>query len=394
MGVDMAKQPIKEKLRVDLREKYKNSLFIHYAGKNLSAQHRFCDSNNNLLMYFQEYLIIESCDKGETWDHCLGHRTWDHCVGYRTWPYNNGCEILRAPNGYLMAVHKGMEFRGSSDGGYVWKPTQQIPSVANTHYSQIGRWNYCTTTVTSKGLILIAGDYSLGRPDIDPDVLCVLSSEDWGHSWRTSRLFAPADPLPKAPEGFAEPVIVEMPDNNLWMVFRTCYGELWQCISQDGGITWGTPTPTGLASPISNCYAKRMPGSRAIVLCWNLTKPGTALDFRGPGSIYGPRSNLVFAVSQDNCRTWSCPVVVESQGGEYPTIHFTDEDMYIMYQSAPDEDYHTWAERGLTLVRYDRKEVEALPAWTSKTIQPYIDKGLVAGWLALNCKKDNKEMFD
>ena len=306
----MAKQPIKEKLRIDLREKYRHSLFLKYEGQDLPAQRRFCDSNYNIILYFDDDLVIESYDKGETWEFYKGNRTWP----------GEGFEIF--DEGLLIAIRNGKEFRRSANAGLTWEPIQQIPKVSEKHYSQIGRRNFCTTTITSKGLILIAGDYSLGRPDIDPDVLCVLISDDGGMSWKTSRLFAPADPLPKAPEGFAEPVIVEMPNNNLWMVFRSCYGELWQCISQDGGLTWGTPTPTGLTSPISNCYARRMPDSRTIVLCWNLTKPGTDIDFRGPGSVYGPRTNLVFAVSTDNCRTWSCPVVVEKLGGEYPAIHF------------------------------------------------------------------------
>ena len=380
----MARQPIKEKLRIDLREKYRQDIFLSYEGKTLPAQQQFCDSNYNIILHFDDNHVIESYDKGET---------WEFYKGYRTWP-GNGYEIFRRNDGYLIAIHSGKEFRISINNGLTWEPVQKIPSISDIHYSQIGRWNFCITTVTECGGILIAGDYSLGRPDIDADVICVLSSNDWGMSWKHSRLFSPADPLPKAPEGFAEPVIVDMPNNNLWMVFRTCYGELWQCISQDDGLTWGVPTSTGLASPISNCFAKRMPDSRAVVLCWNFVKPGTAIDVRGLGSIYGPRSNLVFAVSQDNCRTWTCPVVVEEKGGEYPAIHFTEDDMFIMYQSASDGEYHTWGERGLTLVRYDRKEVEALPAWTKETIQPYIDEGLVAGWLVLHCQRSNKEMFD
>jgi len=175
------------------------------------------------------------------------------------------------------------------------------------------------------------------------------------------------------------------------MVFRTLYGELWQSISRDGGLTWNTPTPTGLASPIANCYAKRLPDSGATVLCWNLTKPGTADDFGSQSSLYRPRTNLVFAISHDNCRTWSCPIVVEEQGGFYPTIHFAGDDMFIMYQSSPDTKAHPWYKYGLTLVSYDKKEVDLLPAWTTETIQPYIDKGLVAHWLALACRPASKE---
>jgi len=369
----MQKQLIKEKLRIDLREKYRHTFLGNWAGKNLSAQHRFCDSDDgSVILSFLGDPVIQSFDAGKTWDYYSGRRTWPFA--------DQG--IFRVGQ-LLMAIEGGREFFLSYDGGITWGPRQKIPSAGDMLFSGIGkiRRNFFTTTMTTDGQIIIAGDYSLGRPEIDGDAICTISSGNWGESWEFSRLFTPAEPLPKAPEGFGEPVVVETPNRELWMVFRTLYGELWQCISQDGGLTWNTPTPTGLASPISNFYAKRLPDSGATVLCWNFTKPST-------WDVSQPRTNLVFSVSHDNCRTWSCPVVVEPCGGEYPTIHFMDEDMFIMYQSSPGRGKRLWAECGLTLVRYDKKEVDSLPAWTTETIQPYIDDGLVAHWLAVNCKDE------
>ncbi len=126
-------------------------------------------------MYFKKELVIESYDKGETWDYYKGHRTWPTL----------GCQIFELGE-CLIAIDNGKTFRRSYDG-VTWDSVQQLPSVSDKHYSQIGKWNLCTTTLTSKGLILIAGDYSLGRPDIDPDALCVVSSKDWGDSWQFSR---------------------------------------------------------------------------------------------------------------------------------------------------------------------------------------------------------------
>lgn len=367
------KQQIKEKLRIDLREKYGNTLLREWQGKNLPAMHRFCVSgDDSVILSFDANPVIQSHDRGKTWDYYQGRRTWR--------PFNTGyLQIGR----YVLGIRGGCEYWRSIDGGISWGPSLWIKSAQDAHFSAIGRWNYFTAMITLTGRIILAGDYSLGKPDMGPDVICTISSGDWGESWEFSRLFRPASPLPSAPEGFAEPAVAEMPNGELWMVMRALYGELWQCISQDGGLTWNEPTPTGLASPISNCYAKRLPGSGATVLCWNFTIPGAATDHF---LLHRPRNNLVFAVSHDNCRTWSCPIVVEENNGEYPTIHFTEQDMFIMYQSS-DEKIRPWADRGLTLVRYDRREVDMLPAWTKKTIQPYIDEGLVAHWLAVNCKE-------
>ncbi|MFH1737996.1 MAG: hypothetical protein ABIH23_03230, partial [bacterium] len=67
--------------------------------------------------------------------------------------------------------------------------------------------------------------------------------------------------------------------------------------------------------------------------------------------------------------------------------------MFIIYQSSH-EKINKWGDYGLTLVSYDRKEVDALPAWTIETIQPYIDAGLVAHWHAVGLQPKPKDIAD
>jgi len=64
--------------------------------------------------------------------------------------------------------------------------------------------------------------------------------------------------------------------------------------------------------------------------------------------------------------------------------------MLIVYQSSSKIGYR-WDQLGLTLVTYDKKEIDALPAWTTETIQPYIDSGLVRHWLSIACRPPSKE---
>ena len=208
-----------------------------------------------------------------------------------------------------------------------------------------------------------------------------------GRTWRRSAAIEPPDPLPRGLgrlECFGEPSAVELPDGAIWMVFRTSYGQLWQVISRDGGLTWSPPSPTGLASVISNVKAVRVPGTDAIVLFWNFAKPGPSRDFGANPGAYRPRAPLVFAVSRDGGKTWSVPTLVYEGTGIYPSIHFTQSEMYVLFVSNPDPGIDSSAAYGLTLAVYDIADVLQRPAWTRETIQPLIDAGLVSHWLAYN----------
>lgn len=385
-----------ELTRVKLREKYGDTLFDLYTNRDLSAHHKFVDSDdpNEVLMSFtlplphrtRADIVLASYDGGETWYNYKGPKKFP--------PQSIGTFGLGKQ--YKISIW-GMETWRTYDGGYTWTGPFPIRAGDELAVDGLGVPNAFSAIVVqthnTAGRIVIVADYFLGQEGPDGQLVGSFYSDDWGNTWHTSRLFFPSDPLPFGPEGFGEPAVVELPSGWLWMVMRCQYGELWQCISRDGGASWNHPTPTGLVSPIANCYAKRDPYTGATVLCWNLAKPGVGTGFRERHSLYRPRKNLVFSVSRDNTRTWSVPVVVDEGYGQYPTIHFTKERMFVMYQKS-EKEFDPWTQMGLELVAYDREAVIRQPAWNLATIQPYIDAGLVRHWRALACQPKPKEAID
>jgi heat shock protein HslJ len=319
---------------------------------------------------------IATKDGGKTWVRHTGTRLWPS--GYFG-PFAVGEELIAiSENGYTGAL-----LRRSSDEGRTWSKDEPIPPALPTaRFPKLRGPYFFSVTATSKGRIIIPGDYLTGSEGTDPDILITHSSSDGGRTWQQSAVIEPPDPMPKVYEGFGEPAIAELPDGALWMVFRTVFGELWQCTSRDGGLTWGSPCPTGLASPLANPRVARVPGSDAVVLVWNLAKPGHSRAWgRGPSAnnIWGPRQPLVFAISKDGCKTWSCPTVIHDGFGIYPNVHITETEMYVVYDFQP-----TPTTSSLGLAVYDLKEALKQPAWTHETITPYIGAGLVAPWLDLN----------
>ena len=327
---------------------------------------------------------MATMDGGKTWRPYAGTRLWP--AGYFG-PFDTGDDLVALPPNpweELKALPPG-QFAGSGimrsrDGGRIWREEEAIPPAAPTdRFPRLRGPQIFGVTVTRTGRIIVPETYCTGDEGSDPDVIFTLTSGDGGHMWQRSAAIGPADPCPNGTEGWGEPSVAELPDGRLWMVFRTVFGELWQCVSSDGGLTWSSPSPTGLASPLANAIAARVPGSDAVLLIWNFARPGPSGEW-GAGSselnVWGPREPLVFAVSHDSCRTWSCPTVIYDGRAVYPNVHFSETQIYICFSGCP-----TFG--GPALAVYDRREVLGQSAWTRETIKPYIDAGLVAPWLSL-----------
>ena len=190
--------------------------------------------------------------------------------------------------------------------------------------------------LTSRGRLILPIEQLLGAEGPGPNQIGTIYSDDAGRSWKRSPIFGPPPPLPDRPEGFGEPATVELPDGRIWMVFRTRYGHLWQAWSSDGGATWGKPSATQLVSPASAVNAKRLPDSDAVIVFWDNAEPGTSTNWNANPNLWRPRSPLVFATSQDGCKTWSRPVVVDPGTAAYPSICFSDREMFVAYWADPD----------------------------------------------------------
>jgi len=377
-GKEVAMNPLPEsKLRAEIRSAH-SEFFRKWEGQDFLGAPPFqAGQDGAVVMDFGPEDQFASTDGGHTWHRYEGERTW----APQAFP------PVRVGDEWVAVNLDAKGVRRSSDGGLTWGETQPIASATDPRYPDLKGPYVFSIGVTRAGRIIVPEDYLTGREGPDLDVLFANVSADAGRTWRRSAIIEPPDPMPRGPgqlEGFGEPAAVELPDGAIWMVCRASYGQLWQVISRDGGLTWSPPSPTGLASTISNVKASRVPGTDAVVLFWNFAKPGPSRNFAANPSAYRPRAPLVFAVSHDGCKTWSAPTLVYEGTGIYPTIHFTQSEMFVLFVSNPDPGIGSPARYGLTLAVYDTAAVLKQPAWTQETIQPFIDAGLVSHWLAYN----------
>jgi hypothetical protein len=233
----------------------------------------------------------------------------------------------------------GFNNKDCYEGTYVWWSADEGKTWAGGKRltGDKDRWAPMNNRVlvTSRGRLILPIEQLLGAEGPDPNKIGTIYSDDAGRSWTRSPIFGPPPPLPTKPEGFGEPSVVELTGGRIWMVFRTRHGHLWQAWSNDGGAHWGKPSSTGLVSPASAVNAKRIPGTNAVIAFWNHAKPGTSPNWNDYPNLWTPRSPLVFAISRDDCKTWSRPMTVETGTAAYPSICFSEKEMFAAHWMDP-----------------------------------------------------------
>jgi len=120
-------------------------------------------------------------------------------------------------------------------------------------------------------------------------------SNDDGQSWQASvdlHIIAEkgCSELMEAAAGLCEPAAVELPDGELFALFRTSANRLWQSRSRDRGWTWLPPEPSPLES--NDCPAALLRLDDGAVLVVYNDHPTL-------------RARLSACLSTDRCRTWS-----------------------------------------------------------------------------------------
>lgn len=116
----------------------------------------------------------------------------------------------------------------------------------------------------------------------------VYFSDDDGASWK------PGDTvldLPDTKAGAQEPGVIELKDGRILLWLRTDKGFVYKCYSRDRGVTFSTPEPMPLRSPLSPQSIKRHPRTGDLILVWN-----NSSKIRWP---------LTAAVSKDEGETWT-----------------------------------------------------------------------------------------
>jgi predicted neuraminidase len=123
--------------------------------------------------------------------------------------------------------------------------------------------------------------------------------DDGGKTWRRS-----GEITVDTPRGVMEPQIVENAPDQLFCLFRTKGGRLYQTTSADGGETWSRSVPSPLTAPESMSRMIRLQSGNLLVV-WNNVSSTTQQ----------PRHPLVAVVSSDGGRTWGAPKVIADETG-------------------------------------------------------------------------------
>ena len=126
-----------------------------------------------------------------------------------------------------------------------------------------------------------------------------LLSDDEGKTWRRGGVMA-TDTL----RGVMEPQIVEIAPNQLFCLFRTKGGFLYETTSSDGGETWSRTQPSPLPSPESMPRLIKLQSGRLLVVWNNVSTPEQL-----------PRHPLAAAISEDGGRSWSEPRIIARESG-------------------------------------------------------------------------------
>ena len=214
-------------------------------------------------------------------------------------------------------------FRTSVDNGITW--TEDKPFFHDT----LG-WlpRNLTITLADGTLLLPLSDERNGH---GVDLSFFLATKDNGATWVRSGIM----------RGGEQPTIVQRADGSLLAYLRV-RPNIVAAESRDSGATWSTPEATKLKNPnagISMCRLK----NGHLLLVFNDQD-----DSRSP---------LHIARSTDEGRTWSAPLVIETNPGEYS---------YPSIFQAPDGKIHLI----YTFRRFSIKHVEMNEEWLTQLERP------------------------
>jgi len=247
---------------------------------------------------------------------------------------DGGITLLRLQSRKILAAfnrnvegYKGGGVPGisiSADEGQSWSPLRKVQDTEDIFYLM----NERVIQLRSGRLVM---PVALKPPTIERktygegsvcQAACFLS-DDEGKSWHLSKTTVIDDE-----RGMAEPAVAELDGRRILMLARTGSGSHHASISENEGETWIQPRPTTLRAACSSLTLKRLPTGDLFVVF----NPGVPLFL---GSFF-PRRPLSYAVSRDQGRSWSAPVVIDDVKGQqliYPSVTPLKNGILIVYSA-------------------------------------------------------------
>lgn len=146
-----------------------------------------------------------------------------------------------------------------------------------------------------------------------PKVCFTYVSDDDGLSWRRSSYVATPDHKGggfhqgiRWNHGAAEPTIVELNDERLWMLIRTSQDNHYQSFSDDGGLTWSEAEPSPFYGTITMATIGRLKDGRLLFLWSNTTPLPEVGNTNGVwDDVFTNRNAIHAAISSDDGKTWT-----------------------------------------------------------------------------------------
>jgi sialidase-1 len=172
-------------------------------------------------------------------------------------------------------------------------------------------------------------------------------SDDQGQTWQPSNVIDLGDAGDHG--GVTEATIEELKDGRLMMFMRSNWMRFWQAESSDSGLHWHPYGPSAIAASCAPGTLHRLRSGR-IVLVWNRPYPEGQQSFSLTGGdrrwsatpVSNHRGELSVAFSEDECKTWSRPVVIARKPGAWLAYPF-------VFERSPGELWITTMQGGVRL---------------------------------------------
>ncbi len=262
-------------------------------------------SNGNLLAPDTKQVLISN-DQGKSWD---SKPLYKNSAKFHT---SNERAIIRTKNGTLILAFMNLAERKfnwndkkggpqpdcflpvyivrSTDEGQTWLP----PQIIQDH-----GWCGAVRSMiqTKSGRIIVAVSQVIANPG--RHVMITYYSDDDGATWNHSNMIDLGGSGDH--DGAMEGTIVELKNGQIYSLIRTRFGRFWEAFSTDEGASWRIIRPSKIPASSSPAILQRLESGRIVVL-WN--------RFRDPQQKKGRREELSIAFSDDECQSWSEPVVI------------------------------------------------------------------------------------
>ena len=214
-------------------------------------------------------------------------------------------------------------YRTSDDSGATWSKDEPF------YHDTLGWLPRNLTLFLSDGTLILPLSDELHGHGVDLSFF--LSTKDNGATWTQSGIM----------RGGEQPTFIERSDGSLVAFLRTRPNIL-QSESNDRGKTWSEPHPTQFKNPDAGISVRRLKNGHVILVFNNQDNSRTPLHI---------------ALSTDEARTWSTPLRLETNPGEYsyPSVFETaDGKIHIIY----------------TFRRYSIKHLEMNESWLTNFERP------------------------